>query len=139
MDKQIFSDFLGQHDLMVISTINSKNKPESALVGYIHDDSLNIVFATRKDSRKAANLELNTDVAIVVGGDKGVTLQIEGVVEKLVADKVDYFADKYIEKTPRAQLFKDNPEMQFYIVAPTWMRLTDVKQSPWKIDELTIN
>ena len=78
MSKQEILKFLKEKELAVVSTVSAASKPESATVIYFIDDELNFYFVTRRNTRKFENLQLNNNVAIVVGTElMPVTVQIE--------------------------------------------------------------
>lgn len=72
-------NYLKNHDLAVVATVNSDRKPEAATVGYIYENG-NLYFITRSNSRKAQNLMKNERIAAVIGTTAGPnTVQLEGV------------------------------------------------------------
>jgi general stress protein 26 len=137
ISKQIY-EFLNQHELMVVSTVSSRGIPQSALVGFGQTEELEIIFATSKKTRKATNIEHDSHVSVVVGGDKGVTLQYEGIANLIESDKKDFYADLQILKSPRTAMLKEDPDMQYYLIKPNWIRLTDVTKKPWDVQELSL-
>jgi hypothetical protein len=50
--KELVYNFIKQHQLGVVSTVGSDDKPESALVGIAVSGNLDIIFDTLKTSRK---------------------------------------------------------------------------------------
>ncbi|HTD98876.1 MAG TPA: pyridoxamine 5'-phosphate oxidase family protein [Mucilaginibacter sp.] len=84
--KNLVYQFIKQHKLGVVSTINSENEPEAALVGIAVSEDFEIIFDTVKTSRKYHNMLQNPKVAIVVGWDNETTVQYEGEATILGSD-----------------------------------------------------
>lgn len=77
--------FIQKKKLAVISTVNEEGKPESATILYFFDNDFNLFFITRNDTRKAKNIEHNSNVAIVIGTELGPsTMQMSGTAEKII-------------------------------------------------------
>ncbi len=129
--KKLILDFLRGHTsrLGVVSTVSSKNTPESAFVYYSFDNDLNLYFMTRAESRKAINLRSNNHVSYVVASENPPqTLQVEGEVswvdepemqKVLFKDLVEFSAKNYFS-APIAQM--PNSELIFLKISPNWMR-----------------
>jgi len=81
--KELTYQFIAQQKLGVVSTINSENKPESAVVGIAVSENLEIIFDTVKASRKYRNIIRDPHVAFVIGWDNEITVQYEGIAEAL--------------------------------------------------------
>ncbi len=65
--KKIF-EFLNNNKVAVVSTIHSdEDTPESAVVGFGNNESLELVFGTSNTSRKYKNLQKNPNVSFVIG------------------------------------------------------------------------
>ena len=72
--------FLKANRAGVIATVSSEGTPHASVVYYVTDDSFNIYFVTKIDSRKYASIKANPTVAFTVGHlDVPQTLQIEGI------------------------------------------------------------
>lgn len=144
-DKQVsapisdeLSALLSNQLLCSIATIGADGYPNSASVAFSHTPELSFVFSTDDSTRKAANIARNGKVAITVtDAEKRVTMQAEGVAVKLSREE---FTEKYetyhFEKLPFTRFFKDIPTMSFYIVTPVHMKLTDINEKPWKVQEI---
>jgi len=66
---------LNRHPFAVVSTIGPNGFPQSAVVEFSQNKSLDIFFDTFRDSRKYRNLKANGQVSLVIGADEGKTLQ----------------------------------------------------------------
>lgn len=62
-------EFLKGQRVAVVSSIDEKGNPQSAVVTFLIDDEFTIFFVTRKKSRKFANIMKNPRVSVVVGFD----------------------------------------------------------------------
>src|ERR1700730_10056796 len=90
-------EIIRQKRLAVVSTVHPSGAPEAALVGIATTGTHEIVFDTFSTSRKARNLAQRPAVALVVGWDDEISVQIEGLArrpegEDLAAAKAAYFA-----------------------------------------------
>jgi len=127
---------LHTNNLMTIASVNN-NKPSAAIVEFIAEDDLSLVFATSRKFRKYKNLIDNPAVAITVGTYGDATIQYEGVAIELSVAAERPYADKlalhmqhnYYPVPPR-----DN--YAFFRVAPKWIRYVDVEENPWDEFEL---
>ena len=133
-------DFMQANSLMVLSSIHANGTPQSAVVGFSQTENLELVFGTSKLSRKAANLQANPHVSAVIGWDTAFpvqTLQFEGTARLLSGPEAEQYADAYYVKNPHAAKNRDDPNQQYYLVQPSWLRHTTLSQKPWDITELT--
>lgn len=133
--KQIL-EFMDEHPHMVISSLNNQGKPQSAVVGFGSNSDLQIIFGTSKKSRKARNITKNGSVSVVIGWDDLGTIQLEGAARPLIDDEIDKFTEVYFIKNPSARLYKDDPDEQYFLITPAWLRYTDVSKNPWAMTEL---
>lgn len=78
MDKKQVLDFIKKHRLAVLSTVNSNNKPESAVLEFGETDDFEIIFDTFSSTRKYKNLKQNNNVSLVIGWDENITIQYGG-------------------------------------------------------------
>jgi general stress protein 26 len=129
-------DFLNRHKLAVISTVNSKELPQSAIIGFGQTKDLAILFGTDNSSRKYMNLGHNPHVSLAVGGDTAETIQYEGIARELKDEELDLIKKNYWQKNPHAAAHHKNPGERYFIVQPTWIRYTDLRIEPWDITEI---
>lgn len=130
-------EFIKSKSLMTVSSVNTDGSPQSALVGFGETDSFQLIFGTSNTSRKYANLQHNPKVAVVVGWDGPKTVQYEGVARELMGGEADKYAELYFTKSPSARKQKHLEDHRYFLVEPTWVRLTDLSVKPWDIVELT--
>ena len=125
--------FLSQPKLAVLSTVNEKNLPEAALVGFAVTKDLKIIFDTVTTSRKYKNLLKNPAIAFVIGWENEITVQYEGVAKVLSPD--DTLLEIYFEKFPEGRERKSTwKDLVCFIVEPKWIRYSDFNE-PQKIEE----
>lgn len=134
--KALIKNFLHQHQLGVISTVDPNGNPESAVVGFGETPELQLTFGTSINSRKVENMITNPNVAFVVGWDENITVQYEGTARLLEVDEAKKYQELYAQKVPGSRKFRDDPTNRYYLVTPTWIRYSDLNQKPWQIFEL---
>ncbi len=137
-DKQTIHDVLAANQLMVISTTSPNDTPQSAVVGCGVTDDLKILFGTSSKSRKARNLKRSEFVSAVIGWAPTATAQIEGTVAELSKADAEATCPDYFANSPRARFFKDHPDERYFILSPSWIRLTNITTQPWTIQEFKI-
>jgi hypothetical protein len=136
-DKQQLLAFMNSRPLMVLSTVNSEGKPESAVVGFGQTDAFELVLGTSVHSRKAKNIASKSDVSVVIGWDEKGTLQYEGIARLLEGHDVGTYPEIYYAKNPGARRNKDNSDECYILVKPKWIRFTEVAAKPWRITKFT--
>jgi general stress protein 26 len=136
--KELIHQFIRQHKLAVVSTINSSGKPESALVGIAVTPELEIVFDTVKSSRKYQNLLQNTHIAVVIGWDNETTVQYEGEAMLLDDDAAsDQYREVYYAAWPDGRERAEKWEgLVHFKITPKWLRYSNFNE-PVIIEELT--
>lgn len=117
--------FLQLHRLAVLATVSESGPPESAVVGIAVTGQLEIVFDTLGDTRKCRNLRRNPHISLVIGWDKEITVQCEGVADEpkgtdLLRLKNDYFA-VYPDGVQRQSW----PGITCFRVRLSWARYSD--------------
>jgi len=128
--------FIKQHNLALVATVDNDGTPQAAVVEFGELDDLTIIIDTLKTSRKYKNLQDNKHVAIVIGWDNDVTVQINAVAEELNGEKLKVAKLAYFAKNDRARKWESRPEIAYFAFKPTWLRYSDVSKSPWLIEEL---
>ena len=131
-DQEIVSDFIKEHKIAVVSTVTSDLLPQSAVVGIHVGENSEIIFGTFKSSRKYLNLQKNPRVSLVIGWDKGKTVQYEGEVKELQGKAVVEFEKAHMGEMSSAAKYVSKKEAVFYKITPKWIRYTDVSKDPWE-------
>jgi general stress protein 26 len=102
--------YMRRHKLAVVSTIGADGGPQSALVGVGMTNALEIVFDTLSTTRKHANLQRDSRIAVTFSGRGEMTLQYEGAATLLSAkgDEDEVYREAYYAAWPdgrrRAQM-----------------------------------
>ena len=79
--RERISEFLNKHNVAVLATADSNNKPHAAAVYITFDRQLNIYFVTKKGTQKSRNLKANAQAAIALYDQAAqTTVQVEGLV-----------------------------------------------------------
>jgi hypothetical protein len=132
MENQELYDFMFAHPDMVLSTLGPDGRPQSAVVGFGVTKQFELVIGTPEGTRKAGNIAKDGRIAAVIGCDGTKTVQYEGIARLLVGDDLDTYTEIYFAKNPEARAYKSNPSERYFVIAPTWIRFTDVSHYPWQ-------
>lgn len=128
-------EFLASQTLGVVSTVNGKGDPESALVAFSETPELSIVFGTSNMSRKFANITANPHVSFVIATDER-EVQFEGVAHETKDEELNFSRALHLAKNPSSKKYADRDDQRFFIVTPTWLRNTDYSTDPDTIEEV---
>ena len=129
MNKKKLYEFINQHKLAVIATLNGDNKPESALIGIAISKDLEIVFDTVKTSRKYKNLLQHPNVALVIGWDNEITLQYEGIAIELKGEDASHYKEIYFRVYPDGRLRAETwPDIAHFKINPRWIRYSNFNE-----------
>lgn len=119
--------FIREHERGVAATVSAGGEPEAALVGMVALDDGTILFTSRSESRKVANLVGNGAVALVVGTEGAVTLQLEGSAEVASAARAKELEPVFLRHAPGSRV--TDPGFALVIVRPRWVRSYDVSDA----------
>ncbi len=130
--KDLVYQLIRQNKLAVISTVNGKNEPESALVGIAVSVNMEIIFDTVKTSRKYHNILRNPKVALVIGWENEVTLQCQGEAEVLGRnEQADNLREVYYLSYPDGRERTETwPGLVHIKVTPHWFRYSNFNDPP---------
>lgn len=125
-------NFMGQHKLTVISTVdNENNRSEAACIAFAEKDNLDLIFGTSNESRKYKNLQKNQNVSFVIGwSDELGTIQYEGVATELSGEEAIEHGTIMADKNENARIFLTKTTQRYFLVKPTWIRLVDKTKKP---------
>jgi hypothetical protein len=115
---------------LVVSTINEFGTPEAALMGFALTQANEVVFDTLSTSRKAVNLAKTSAVALVIGWDGDVSLQIEGVGRRPVGDDLASAKAAYFRQWPDGRMRENWPNIAYVVVQPKWIRYSNYSGAP---------
>ncbi|HWD61808.1 MAG TPA: pyridoxamine 5'-phosphate oxidase family protein [Humibacter sp.] len=112
----------------VVATVTSNGHPEAAMVGLVTLNDGTILFNSFSSSRKIANLLAHPRIALVVGVDGAVTVQLEGYATVTEGETRARFAAEYERQSPGSRAASDT--MSLVVVRPRWLRVYDTSQEP---------
>ncbi|AJF62809.1 MAG: Pyridoxamine 5'-phosphate oxidase [archaeon GW2011_AR20] len=135
--KELILNFIKKHTLAVLSTISSKSKPEAAVIEFSEKNNLELIFDTFKNFRKYNNLKGNNNVAVVIGWDKNITTQYEGIAVEINNRELTEYQKIHITKLPNAEKFLHMAGIKFFKIIPKWIRYSNLNTNPWEIIELS--
>lgn len=135
--KKVF-EFLNRNELGVISTIHvDKTAPESAIVGFGNNESLEIIFGTSNHTRKYNNLKNNQHVSFVIGWNSETgTIQYEGIAKELTKEEAMSYINLLIQKNVDNRKYVDSEEQRYFLIKPQWIRFLDNAGTPPEVYEL---
>ena len=124
----------------VQASVSPDGTPQSAIVGVVVSDELEIFFDTLVTSRKAINLRDRPYAAFVFGStaaDAASTLQIEGVVDEPSGADLARLLELYFAQFPDGRERQQWPAISYWRLRPAWIRYSDYAASPPLIVELS--
>lgn len=135
MNKEDVLKFIKAQNLAVVATVNPQGKPQASVVEFAELDDLTIIIDLLKTSRKYKNLQTNKNLAIVIGWDNDITVQIDGKAHELSGGELEHAQKAYFVKNPRAKKWANKPDIAYFALKPYWIRYTDLNQTPWLVKE----
>jgi PPOX class probable F420-dependent enzyme len=139
MDKQELISFVRERGLAVVASRGPDGNPQAALVGIAATDRGELVFDTTTTSRKYANIERDPHVAVVIGWDDEVTVQLEGTADILRgSDRVRGLA-AYFQQYPDGRQRAESPDIGHVRVTPGWLRYSDYRPDTFGAVETTFS
>jgi pyridoxine/pyridoxamine 5'-phosphate oxidase len=121
--------FLERHRLAVVSTISPEATPQAAVVGYAITSAHEIIFDTLGTSRKCRNLRRNPKIAMVVGWDAEITVQLEGIADEPTGAERDRIQAAYFAAYPDGRDRLQWPGITHFRVRSTWARYSDFAEN----------
>jgi pyridoxine/pyridoxamine 5'-phosphate oxidase len=131
-------DIARRKRFLVVSTVNESGAPEAALMGFAVTEENEIVFDTLASSRKAVNLARNAAVALVIGWDDQISLQIEGEARRPVGDDLASAKSAYFREWPDGRARETWPDIAYLVVKPKWMRFSNYAAGPPVVEEFRL-
>lgn len=126
MEKKGILNFIHLHDLCVLSTVSSANLPEAAVIKFAITNNFELIFNTYNTYRKYKNMQSNPRVAIVIGGEKGITVQYEGKAIELKGKELEKYMTIFHQKHSKSN-WHTHPQTRFFKIVPIWLRYSDVR------------
>ncbi len=137
MTRQDLYTFIKTHRWAVEATMASTGWPQTAVIGFIVTERLELFFDTLKSSRKYQNLKNTSKISLVIGWDEGCTLQYEGHADEPTGSDLLALKSQYFEAFPDGYERALLADIAYIRVAPVWLRYSDFCVSPPKIVELS--
>jgi uncharacterized protein YhbP (UPF0306 family) len=116
-------DFIRREGRGVVATVSATGSPQAALVGLAALDDGTLIFNSHDCARKIENLGICARVAVVVGTEGDVTLQLEGTAAVLVGGERERSGAAYNDVFPGSRALTDGFEV--VEVRPDWVRVYD--------------
>ena len=130
-------ELIRRYRLAVVSSVAADGAPQSAVVGFAISNELEIVFDTLASTRKCQNPLRDPRVALVIGWDDELTFQIEGRVDFPTGEELQRLHTCYFTVYPDGRQRLGWAGITHVRVRPTWIRMSDFKQDPPRIVEVT--
>jgi general stress protein 26 len=123
-------EFLRTKRYAVVSTVSADARggsvrPEAALVGFAVTPELELIFDTVTSARKWANLRANPNVAVVIGWDGEVTVQLEGLAEEPQGEERERRKEQYFATWPDGRERAGWPGITWIVIRVRWARYCD--------------
>ncbi|MBO0839778.1 MAG: pyridoxamine 5'-phosphate oxidase family protein [Sciscionella sp.] len=123
----------------VVATVGPHGRPQAALVGIAATDDAEIVFDTSRNSRKFANIARLRDVALVIGWDDEVTVQLEGPADVPTGTERERCLAAYFDQYPDGRQRAESPNITHIRVRPRWVRYSDFRPETFGSHEFTLD
>ena len=121
--KKKISQYLATHEYLTLATVSADGSPLAATVGYVSEGAT-VYFATRRQTRKAQNVQANPTVSYTVDEAYDDWMKIQGVqmigrAEVLRdEDEVNRVMGLFLAKYPQMASMPPDFEMLLVRVAP---------------------
>src|SRR3989338_1815384 len=131
-------NFLKTNNLMVLSTMNKNNTPQSALVAFAETENLELIFGTFATTRKYQNLKHNNHVSLVIGTDEttNLTLQYEGIASEVTGNEFEQCKNIQLKKNPTSKKYASHKDQRYFKITTCWIRYSDLSKNPEETLEL---
>jgi uncharacterized pyridoxamine 5'-phosphate oxidase family protein len=130
MSRDELLGFLRAQQWAVEATVDSEGRPQGAVIGVCVTEMFELLFDTRSDSRKAANLRGNPRIALVMGWDDGQTAQIEGIADEPLGEALRPLQEAYLQRFPDGRERAALGGIAYFRVVPDWIRYSDFRCTP---------
>jgi general stress protein 26 len=91
-------EFLTEHVTAAVATVSRDGTPYVSTMYFCIDENFNFYFLTSAHSQKLKDIEVNKNIAVVVGfGPQTITIQAGGVAE-IVVDQDEMFMNNIFKK-----------------------------------------
>ena len=138
MEKRELLAYLNAQRYAVEATVAPGGAPQAAVVGVAVTDELEVVFDTLASTRKLQNMLRDARIALVIGWDDEQTAQLEGVADLPQGDELRRLQQRYFQVWPDGPQRLSWPGIRYVRVRPRWIRYSDFRKSPPRVEELTL-
>jgi general stress protein 26 len=136
LDKAAIYAFMAGCRRGVLSSTSGDGTPQSALMGIAVTPALEIIFDTKRSSRKYANLIRRPACSFVVGWEGEQTVQYEGIAAEPEGEALRNYLETYFAVWPGGRERMNSAGITFFVVRPTWIRYCDYDQRPPVLEEI---
>lgn len=127
--------FLRRYKLAVQASVAPDGAPQAAVVGIATSDQLEVIFDTLESTRKYQNLRADPRIALVIGWDDAITVQLQGTVDFPEGAELERIRECYFVPYPDGRDRLAWPGIRHARVRPTWVRYSDFTQEPPQVIE----
>lgn len=118
-------DYVRAHPGAVVASLGPDGEPQAAYLPVVATAIGELVFDARDDSRKVANIRRDPRVAVVLGGEDGTTVQLQGVADEPEGADGERCAAAYAAAFPSASI--GSPGIVVVRITPDWARFGDYR------------
>ncbi|QEO13789.1 hypothetical protein FLP10_04645 [Agromyces intestinalis] len=138
MDLRGLIAYVNRERYGVVATTGRDGAPGAAYLPFAATDAGELVFDTKPDSRKVANLRADGRVAVVIGGPSGTTLQAEGVADFPEGDERSRCVDAYLATYPEFAGSVRGGGVEVVRVRLAWARFGDFRTAAAQVAEVDL-
>jgi pyridoxine/pyridoxamine 5'-phosphate oxidase len=128
MTRDQFVAFVRDARQGVVATVDPARHPEAALVGVAVTDGGELVFDAPNATSKIANIREKSRVALVIGWDDDVSVQVEGDADILSGPDREAHGRVYLAQFPGSRVLDEG--FAVVRVVPGWLRYYDARSEP---------
>ena len=125
MDAAGLIEYVSAHPGAVVATLGPDGEPQAAYLPVVATAIGELVFDARDDSRKVANIRREPRVAVVLGGEDGTTVQLQGVADEPDGADGERCAEAYRRAFPESSIGAQG--IVVVRVTPDWTRFGDYR------------
>jgi uncharacterized pyridoxamine 5'-phosphate oxidase family protein len=131
-----FVTFVRERGLAVVATLGPSGTPQAAVVAVVATDLGEVVFGCERASRKFANIQRRSEVALAIGWDDDeIAVQCEGMADEPRGADHERCQQVYLEKFPRERRMLDDKSLALVRVRVNWLRYNDPRPESCRLEE----
>lgn len=116
-----------------MATANAQSQPEAALVEVAVTEAGELVFDSKSEARKVRNIALSPRVALVIGWNESVSVQVEGKADILAGADRSAYGQVFESQFPGSRALQE--DFALIRVAPDWLRYYDARPDSFSVAE----